>query len=108
MFHPYPKRNCNTKFNLCNTPLVYDTAKEDIDFINPSKNKPVPASVMLSCKHLCFTKSKVECATKNGKVTKKKSIPSMFQNTNILKQAGFLMYRLLTVYCTDETLKARQ
>ena len=39
----------------------------------------------------------------------KKEIPSMLQNTNILKQAkGVLMYRLLPVNCTDETLKARQ
>lgn len=67
---------------------------------------------MPSCEHLRFKKSKVECA-RNVKFAetgekKKKRIPSMLRNTNILKQAGFLMYRLLPVNCTDETLKARQ
>lgn len=58
-------------------------------------------------------KSQVECA-RNVKIHRekegegKKKIPGMLQNTNILKQAGFLMYRLLPVNCTDETLKARQ
>lgn len=70
--------------------------------------------VMPSCKRLCYKKkkkSKVECARNvefTEKKKKKKRIPSMLQNTNILKQAGFLMYRLLSVNCTDETLKARQ
>lgn len=82
------------------------------------KINPCQPLFLPSCEQHCFKKKvgvggEVECArnvkfTARGREWGGDKIPGMLQNTNILKQARFLMYRLLPVNCTDETLKARQ